>query len=139
MVYQQLRTINAEEMKKVIKLVEAAQEQYEVQTEDEDTQTIQPQVLSDTFPAAEETAELNIADVLVTCNFLFRDAWVASRWSLYRGIDNSGTKLAGNKRVFMITDNDEPAGSTSTRDPARTVYGVGRSAISRPVLPGRIC
>ena len=73
MVYQPLRTINAEEMKKVIKLVEAAQDQYRAQEED-DAVTTQPQAISEAFPAADETAELNIADVLVTCNFLFRDA-----------------------------------------------------------------
>jgi ATP-dependent DNA helicase 2 subunit 1 len=74
MVYQPLRTINAEELKKVIKLVETAQEQYQEQTEDDSTETEQPQILSETFPAADESAELNVADVLVTCNFLFRDA-----------------------------------------------------------------
>jgi len=74
MVYQPLRTINAEEMKKVIKLVEAAQDQYQAQEEDEDKVTTQPQAISEAFPAADETSELNIADVLVTCNFLFRDA-----------------------------------------------------------------
>lgn len=35
-----------------------------------------------------------------------------------------GTKIAGNKRIFLITDNDEPFGSTSNRAPARTVYTV---------------
>ena len=35
-----------------------------------------------------------------------------------------GTKIAGNKRIFLITDNDEPVGSTSNRAPARTVYTV---------------
>lgn len=36
---------------------------------------------------------------------------------------SSGTKLAGNKRVFLVTDNDKPPGSDTNRAPARTVYG----------------
>lgn len=39
-------------------------------------------------------------------------------------IDDSGSKIPGNKRVFMITDNDEPPGSSSNREPSRTVYNV---------------
>jgi ATP-dependent DNA helicase 2 subunit 1 len=35
----------------------------------------------------------------------------------------SGTKLVGNKRVFLVTDNDKPPGSDVNRAPARTVYG----------------
>jgi ATP-dependent DNA helicase 2 subunit 1 len=73
MVYQPLRTINAEEMKKIIKLAEAAQDEYAEQ-EGVDTATKQPAVLSEAFPPAKKGMELNIADVLVTCNFLFRDA-----------------------------------------------------------------
>lgn len=34
-----------------------------------------------------------------------------------------GTKLAGNKRIFLVTDQDNPPGGTN-RAPARTVYGV---------------
>jgi ATP-dependent DNA helicase 2 subunit 1 len=74
MVYQPLRTINAEEMKKILKLVEAAQDEYSSQEQDEGVDTVQPKILSETFPSAREGEELNVADVLVTCNFLFRDA-----------------------------------------------------------------
>lgn len=74
MVYQPLRTISAEEMKKVIKLVEAADEEYRGQDENADIETVQPEVLTTTFPPAKEGDQLNVADVLVTCNFLFRDA-----------------------------------------------------------------
>ena len=70
--YQALRTINAEEMKKIIKLVEAANEEYEAQEEGEET--VEPKVLSQAFPPCKSLDELNVADVLVTCNFLFRDA-----------------------------------------------------------------
>lgn len=66
--------INAEEMKKIIKLLEAAQEEYAEQDTDIDTPTIQPATLAQAFPPAKEGEELNVADVLVTCNFLFRDA-----------------------------------------------------------------
>ena len=59
-------------MKKVIKLVEAAQGEYEAH--DEDDETVQPSILAEQFPSAEDGDELNVADVLVTCNFLFRDA-----------------------------------------------------------------
>jgi ATP-dependent DNA helicase 2 subunit 1 len=74
MVYQPLRTINAEEMKRIIKLNERVQSQYEAQSGDDSTPSIQPAALSEVFPPANEGEELNVADVLVTCNFLFRDA-----------------------------------------------------------------
>lgn len=34
----------------------------------------EPAILKETFPSAKKGDEMNIADVLVTCNFLFRDA-----------------------------------------------------------------
>lgn len=34
-----------------------------------------------------------------------------------------GTKLAGNKRVFLVTDNDSPPGFDTNIAPAQTVYG----------------
>ncbi|WVQ67007.1 uncharacterized protein L199_005199 [Kwoniella botswanensis] len=107
-VYQNLRTINAEEIKRIVKLMERAKDQYDAQGKDEDVKTEQPEVFSETFPPCDQSEEMNIADVLVTCNFLFRDA---------------GTNLAGNKRVFLVTDNDYPPGSKMNREPARTVYG----------------
>lgn len=70
-VLQPLQQINAEQIKKLIKLVDLAEEQYAAQ-EDPDEPTIEPPILRETFPPA--TTELNVADVLVTCNFLFRDA-----------------------------------------------------------------
>lgn len=36
----------------------------------------------------------------------------------------SGNKLVGNKRIFLITDDDEPQGSLGNRQPARTTYNV---------------
>lgn len=74
MVYQPLRTINAEEMKRIIRLNEKVQGQYEAQDGDENTPSVQPKALSEAFPPASQGEELNVADVLVTCNFLFRDA-----------------------------------------------------------------
>lgn len=64
--------INAEEIKKIIKLVEQAEDQYEELDEGSDPE--EPEILRETFPPAKKGQELNIADVLVTCNFLFRDA-----------------------------------------------------------------
>ncbi|OCF61269.1 hypothetical protein L486_00916 [Kwoniella mangroviensis CBS 10435] len=107
-VYQNLRIINAEEIKRIVKLMERAKDQYDAQGKDEDVKTEEPEVFSETFPPCDKSEEMNIADVLVTCNFLFRDA---------------GTNLAGNKRVFLVTDNDYPPGSKMNREPARTVYG----------------
>jgi hypothetical protein len=37
--------------------------------QDEGVDTVQPKILSETFPSAREGEELNVADVLVTCNF----------------------------------------------------------------------
>ena len=51
----------------MVKLQKTAQDEYE---EDEG----QPSILGETFPPCQQGDELNIADVLVTCNFLFRDA-----------------------------------------------------------------
>ena len=71
-VYQALRTISAEEIKKIIKLMEAVSDRY-LSIPDSD-ETVEPQILRETFPPCEEAQRLNVADVLVTCNFLFRDA-----------------------------------------------------------------
>ncbi|KIR62445.1 ATP-dependent DNA helicase II subunit 1 [Cryptococcus bacillisporus CA1873] len=106
-VFQTLRTINAEEMKRLAKLMQTAKEQYEAQGDDEAVETTEPEILRETFPPIEESHEMNIANVIQTCNFLFRDG---------------GTQLKGNKRVFWITDNDMPPGSNN-RQPARTSYG----------------
>jgi ATP-dependent DNA helicase 2 subunit 1 len=38
--------------------------------------------------------------------------------------DCSGNRVTGNKRVFLITDQDEPPGSEVNRSPARTVFTV---------------
>jgi ATP-dependent DNA helicase 2 subunit 1 len=61
--------INAEEIKRMIKLMEAVEEEYNVLEETEE-----PETLRETFPPCRRGEELNVADVLVTCNFLFRDA-----------------------------------------------------------------
>nr|P0CO50.1 RecName: Full=ATP-dependent DNA helicase II subunit 1; AltName: Full=ATP-dependent DNA helicase II subunit Ku70 [Cryptococcus neoformans var. neoformans JEC21]P0CO51.1 RecName: Full=ATP-dependent DNA helicase II subunit 1; AltName: Full=ATP-dependent DNA helicase II subunit Ku70 [Cryptococcus neoformans var. neoformans B-3501A] len=106
-VFQTLRTINAEEMKRLVKLMQTAKEQYEAQDDDETVETTEPEILRKTFPPIEESHEMNIANVIQTCNFLFRDG---------------GTQLRGNKRVFWITDNDMPPGMNN-RQPARTSYG----------------
>ncbi|WOO82294.1 ATP-dependent DNA helicase II subunit 1 [Vanrija pseudolonga] len=112
-VVQAVRQINPSDIKRLVKLLQTANEQYDEQ-EDSDEPTVEPPILRKTFPPCAPKNELNIADVLSTCNFLFRDG---------------GTKLAGNKRVLIVTDNDDPPGSEN-RAPARTVcsdleaYGV---------------
>jgi ATP-dependent DNA helicase 2 subunit 1 len=75
-VYQNLQTINAEEIKKVIKLMEMANDQYlsHLNDDDDDSPAVQPEILGETFPPCEKDKELNVAEVLVTCNFIFRDA-----------------------------------------------------------------
>jgi ATP-dependent DNA helicase 2 subunit 1 len=56
--------------------MEAANEQYlsHLNEDDDDAPAIQPEILSETFPPCEKDKELNVAEVLVTCNFIFRDA-----------------------------------------------------------------
>lgn len=56
--------------------MELANEQYLTHTDedDEEAKTVQPEILAQTFPPCDKDKELNIADVLVTCNFIFRDA-----------------------------------------------------------------
>lgn len=54
--------------------MEQADDEFAEAPEDEDGETKEPQALMDAFPPCKGADELNIADVLVTCNFLFRDA-----------------------------------------------------------------
>jgi ATP-dependent DNA helicase 2 subunit 1 len=53
--------------------MERANEQY-LNDDGEDSTAVQPAVLGETFPPCSKDKELNIAEVLVTCNFIFRDA-----------------------------------------------------------------
>ncbi|KAL1412750.1 ATP-dependent DNA helicase II subunit 1 [Vanrija albida] len=122
-VVQAVRQINPSDIKRLVKLLQTANEQYDKQ-EDNDEPTVEPPILRKTFPPCAPKNELNLADVLSTCNFLFRDG---------------GTKLVGSKRVLIVTDNDDPPGSEN-RAPARTVcsdleaYGVSINPffINRP-------
>jgi len=41
---------------------------------DDDVTTMEPEVIRELFPPCDPKHEMNIADMLVTCNFLFRDA-----------------------------------------------------------------
>ena len=59
-------------MKRGIKLLEQAQEEYDAMNENEET--VQPGCLTEAFPACKKGDELNVADVMRNCNFLFRDA-----------------------------------------------------------------
>ena len=59
--------------------------------------------------------------LLVTLSFVMRKSLLTDG-----GVtDDSGSRMNGNKRVFLVTDNDEPPGSSSTRQAARTTFGVG--------------
>ena len=62
--------INAEEIKRIVKLIEQARDEHDALDEGGS----QPAVIGENFPPCQKGDELNIADVLVTCNFLFRDA-----------------------------------------------------------------
>jgi ATP-dependent DNA helicase 2 subunit 1 len=84
-VLQQLQQINAEDIKRLIKLVEEADEQYDAQGSDGDTATVEPPIISDTFPPSDAKTEMNVADMLVTCNFMFRDWYVMSLGSMLTG------------------------------------------------------
>lgn len=63
-------------MKRLAKLIQTAKEQYEARGDDEAVETTEPEILRETFPPIEESHEMNIANVIQTCNFLFRDGWV---------------------------------------------------------------
>lgn len=71
-VVQAVRQINPSDIKRLVKLLQTANEQYDEQ-EDNDEPTVEPAILRKTFPPCAPRNELNIADVLSTCNFLFRD------------------------------------------------------------------
>lgn len=72
-VVQSLRTISAEEIKRLIKLLERADEEYTSQAEDEGA-TVEPPILRETYPFIAPKDELNTAGVFQACMYLFRDA-----------------------------------------------------------------
>jgi ATP-dependent DNA helicase 2 subunit 1 len=71
-VVQALRQIVVEDIKRLFQLLETANQQYDEQSES-DEPTVEPAILRETFPPIDSKDELNVADVFVTCNFLFRD------------------------------------------------------------------
>ncbi|WVQ84479.1 hypothetical protein IAT38_006631 [Cryptococcus sp. DSM 104549] len=107
-VYQPVRQINPEEIKRLVDLNQQARDQIEFQDEDDAPVTTEPEILRESFPPVKKEDELSIGDVLATCNFMFRDA---------------GTNVVGAKRVFLITDADEPRGSSQTRGPTKIIFG----------------
>lgn len=52
--------------------MEKVNEQYD--NMDSEGPTVEPEALKEAFPPADSRDELNIADVLSTCNLIFRDA-----------------------------------------------------------------
>lgn len=109
--YQPLRQINAEEIKRIKSLLEDANAQLAEQPEDEDARK-EPDVLSETFQPIDADEMLDMADVFECCNHVFRDA---------------GTKLNGIKRVFLITNNDRPERANVRSDPRNDPRGPART------------
>lgn len=72
-VVQALRTISADEIKRLIKVLESADDEYAAQG-DTDEPTTEPAILRETYPPVKPDEELNPADVLRACLYLFRDA-----------------------------------------------------------------
>lgn len=68
-----MRQISAEEIKRLIQILRTADEQYAEQADD-DEPTVEPAILRESFPPRDKKHELNPADVLTTCKFVFRDA-----------------------------------------------------------------
>ncbi|KAI5453371.1 ATP-dependent DNA helicase II subunit 1 [Naganishia albida] len=111
--YQPLRQVNAEEIKRVRSLLEDANNELAEQPKDEDERT-EPDILRGTFKPIDPEEALDMADVFECCNHVFRDA---------------GTKLTGTKRVFLVTNNDRPERAVLNSDrridpraPARTRF-----------------
>ncbi|KAJ9122348.1 hypothetical protein QFC22_001769 [Naganishia vaughanmartiniae] len=109
--YQPLRQINAEEIKRIKSLLEDANAELAEQPEDEDARK-EPEILSETFQPIQADEMLDMADVFECCNHVFRDA---------------GTKLNGTKRVFLITNNDRPERATERSDPRNDPRGPART------------
>lgn len=72
---QALRQISAEEIKRLIQILQTADEQYAEQGDGEEP-TVEPPILRESCPPRSPKLELNPADVLTTCKFVFRDGWV---------------------------------------------------------------
>lgn len=70
--FQQLRQISAEEIRRIYKIVEQANAQYDQQSESNDD-TVEPAILRQLFPPRPVDDEVNIANVFTECNHHFRD------------------------------------------------------------------
>lgn len=70
--FQELRQISAEDIKRIYKIVEQANAQYDQQSESDD-ETVEPAILRELFPPRPASDEVNIANVFTECNHVFRD------------------------------------------------------------------
>ncbi|KAJ9102284.1 hypothetical protein QFC19_004832 [Naganishia cerealis] len=109
--YQPLRQINAEEIKRLKSLLEDANAELARQPEKEGFRE-EPNILRETFQPISGEETLDMADVFECCNHVFRDA---------------GTKLNGTKRVFLITNNDRPERAGGQSDPRSDPRGPART------------
>lgn len=94
--FQSMRQINAEEIKRIKNFIEDANEQLATQPSSSEHRS-QPQSISVQFPPLPENEPVDMADVFECCNHAFRDLGTGP-----------GHKLTGTKRVFLVTDNDKP-------------------------------
>lgn len=70
--YQQLRQISAEDIKRIYRVVQQANAQYDEQSESDD-ETVEPAILRELFPPRPASDEINIANVFTESNHVFRD------------------------------------------------------------------
>lgn len=70
--FQPLRQISAEDIKRIYKIVQQANAQYDEQSESDD-ETVEPAILREMFPPRPVNDEVNIANLLMECNHVFRD------------------------------------------------------------------
>lgn len=73
---QKLRQISAEDIKRIYKIVQQANAEYDQQSET-DEETVEPPILRKLFPPRPADDEVNIANVFTDSNHLFRDGCVA--------------------------------------------------------------
>lgn len=116
--YQPMRQISAEEIKRIKDFVEEANEELAKQSSKlaAGEQRSQPSTLSHQFPPLPVDSPIDMADVFECCNHVFRDL---------------GKTIVGAKRVLLITNNDRPELELSQtdrdlrvdpREPARTRF-----------------
>lgn len=116
--FQPMRQISAEEIKRIKDFVEEANEELGKQSDKlaAGERRSQPSTISQQFPPLSVESPIDVADVFECCNHVFRDL---------------GKTIIGAKRVLLITNNDRPELelgqgdrdlSIDPREPARTRF-----------------